>query len=82
MGGDLISREKLIKDISYKFGLGDSIITNTLNVVKNQPAAFDVDKVMEKLDERIRNTGNCEIGFGAALAYVQAKKIIKSALNQ
>lgn len=51
--GDLISRKAIVNEISYKFGLGDSVISNTVRIIKNHPTAFDVEKVIQQINDAI-----------------------------
>lgn len=49
----LISRQALIKAIceGYDFNYGNYPLTELLDCVKKQPAAYDVEKVVERLKE-------------------------------
>lgn len=84
MSEDLISRDKLIKDISYKFGLGDSIITNVLSIVEKQPTAFDLESVIMKLKERLCSKEDEDRDVDCAMGnkdFREAIEILKSAVN-
>ena len=58
---DLISRNKLI-DYFY-FGIDDKPIIDgisdrkIIDIIKNQPTAYDIDKVVEELEEYLINYG-------------------------
>ena len=56
---DLISRSELLKEIAkYKFGAisnnaeREYVKTTILNFIECQPTAYDIDKVVEELEER------------------------------
>ena len=56
---DLISRSELLKEIEkYKFGAisnnaeREYVKTTILNFIECQPTAYDIDKVVEELEER------------------------------
>ena len=57
---DLISRNKLI-DYFY-FGIDDKPIIDgisdrkIIDIIKNQPTAYDIDKVVEKFDKKYNNS--------------------------
>lgn len=51
MSDDLISRKAVVDEISYKFGLGDSLISNAIQIIKRLPTAYDVEKVIQQLEE-------------------------------
>lgn len=55
MSGDLISRKSVVDEISYKFGLGDSIISNVVRIIKGLPSAYDTKKVIQQLEENKEN---------------------------
>lgn len=55
MSDDLISRKALIDEISYKFGLGDSIISNVIWIIERHKTAYDADKVVEQIREYADN---------------------------
>lgn len=54
--GDLISRKAIVNEISYKFGLGDSIISNAVRIIKDHPTAFDVKEVIRQINDAIMPT--------------------------
>lgn len=54
--GDLISRKAIVNEISYKFGLGDSIISNAVQIIKNHPTAFNVEEVIQQINDAIMPT--------------------------
>lgn len=84
MSDDLISRKTLIDEISYKFGLGDSIISNVISIIKRHKTAYDVDKVIKLLEEKAEVSRECwknfddESAFGEMNAYSTALNIVKS----
>lgn len=50
----LIDADKLLKDIMSQKILGDTtarIMDKYINVINNQPTAYDIDKVVEELEE-------------------------------
>lgn len=51
MSNDLISKKAIIDEISYKFGLGDSVISNAIRIIEKHPTAYNVDKVVERLEK-------------------------------
>lgn len=57
--GDLISRKAIVNEISYKFGLGDSIISNAVRIIKDHPTAYDAEKVIQQLEEKISSYELC-----------------------
>lgn len=85
MQGDLISRSALKKVLSEKYsGLSDardeeqfalySAYKQIVRVIENQPTAYDVEKVVEKLEEKsndipIQYEMNYEKGFGDGIDY-------------
>jgi hypothetical protein len=79
----LIDADKLIDDIylnayactSYEINeiLRKQLETN-INVIKEQPTAFDVDKVIEQLDELVKI--NMEV-LGVRADYVNLAHVIK-----
>ncbi|MCI9143474.1 MAG: hypothetical protein HFH87_12815 [Lachnospiraceae bacterium] len=43
-----------------------------------QPIAYDVDKVVEQLEEKILNTSDTQIGISARMAFGKSIEIVKS----
>jgi hypothetical protein len=79
----LIDADKLIEDIysSAYACTNDEIneilskqLETNINVINNQPTAFDVDKVIEQLDELV--TINMEV-IGVRADYVNLAHVIK-----
>lgn len=56
MGGDLISRSALIKDADKHFGHPNAFYSNESfkELIGNQPTSYNVDKVVEQLEERLK----------------------------
>lgn len=77
MSNDLISREKTIFFICdvldrYRVDVGDKMAKALIDSVKAQPTAYDVDKVVERLE-------NAKKIMMPVLDYEEAIKIVKSA---
>ena len=53
MSGDLISRSALMQ--SLRGNVLVDVTTNLEQAIEEQPTAYDVDKVVEQLEERIKN---------------------------
>lgn len=47
-------------------------------LIDAQPTAYDVDKVVEKLEGKIANTSDSQIGITARMAFDKAIKIVKA----
>ena len=51
--GDLISRSELIKEIDKYCGIQSYLVSeNVREIIKNQPTAYDIDKVVEELETK------------------------------
>ena len=48
------------------------------HLVLEQPIAYDVDKVVERLKEKILNTSDTQIGISARMAFGKSIEIVKS----
>lgn len=48
------------------------------NIVENQPTAYDVEKVVEELKNRVLDTTDSLTGIGAKWAYKGAINIVKA----
>ena len=60
---DLISRSELIKELNKYCGNQRYLVSeNIREIINNQPTAYDIDKVVEKLEERARTVN--VIGYG------------------
>lgn len=65
-----------------------NVMGKVLYTIRNQPAAFDADKVVEHLQQRAEESRkyweefNDKDAFGEMNAYSNAVAILKSALNQ
>ena len=76
---DLISRNKLI-DYFY-FGIDDKPIIDSISdrkiidIIKNQPTAYDIDKVDEEL-EKVK-TINIDVGFGTIYKTIRKDTVIE-----
>ena len=76
---DLISRNKLI-DYFY-FGIDDKPIIDSISdrkiidIIKNQPTAYDIDKVVEEL-EKVK-TINIDVGFGTIYKTIRKDTVIE-----
>ena len=76
---DLISRNKLI-DYFY-FGIDDKPIIDgisdrkIIDIIKNQPTAYDIDKVIEEL-EKVK-TINIDVGFGTIYKTIRKDTVIE-----
>ncbi len=47
-------------------------------LIDEQPTAYDVDKVVERLKEKILNTSDTQIGISARMAFGKSIEIVKS----
>ena len=47
-------------------------------MIDEQPTAYDVDKVVERLEEKILNTSDTQIGISAKMAFGKSIEIVKS----
>lgn len=47
-------------------------------LIDEQPIAYDVDKVVERLKEKILNTSDTQIGISARMAFGKSIEIVKS----
>lgn len=86
MSNDLISRSALAKEVKEwlncdeecchcEYGDGNCFFKD---VIFKQPTAYDVEKVVEQLEECIADTTDTETGAGARWAYKGAIKIVKA----
>jgi len=81
--GDLISRKKLEKDVrdyaDKKCFHGEVELANgilkSMSVIKNQPTAYDVDKVVDQMYNSGVCSGNKDSGF---ILLSKAEKIVKA----
>ena len=81
--GDLISRKKLEKDVrdyaDKKCFHGEVELANgilkSVSVIKNQPTAYDVDKVVDQMYNSGVCSGNKDSGF---ILLSKAEKIVKA----
>lgn len=55
-----------------------SAIGAFMNFIVQLPTAYDVDKVVERLEEKILNTSDTQIGISARMAFGKSIKIVKS----
>lgn len=90
MSGDLISRSALIKDADKHFGHPNAFYSNESfkELIGNQPTAYDVDKVVEQLEDEKRiafltlaNTGDKvkDAVYDEVMAYLKtAIEIVKA----
>lgn len=63
---DLISRKALIEELKNPplyCSLGGMTMEDVFEIVKTQPTAYDVDNVVEQLQENAVCSGNKESGF-------------------
>lgn len=90
---DLISRKVLIENIWSIFNntyndasrfeaeeteLAKRILCDTQKVIEKQQTAYDVDKVVEQLEEKILNTSDSQLGIATRMAFGKAIEIVKS----
>ena len=47
-------------------------------LIDEQPTAYEVDKVLERLKEKILNTSDTQIGISARMAFGKSIEIVKS----
>lgn len=74
----LIDADKLKKDILLQNILGEpiqKIIDRYIHIVDNQPTAFDLDKVMEQLEDR--STLARPVGWSKAYEIIMLKDAIE-----
>lgn len=55
-----------------------SAIGAFMNFIVQLPTAYDVDKVVERLEEKILNTSDTQIGISARMAFGKSIEIVKS----
>jgi len=81
---DLISRKALLKDIK-KFVKGTPLQEMFETIVDKQPTAYDVDKVVEKLEGLKHPYKTFSVGYGDLNAFdyyiEKAKEIMKGAVK-
>lgn len=87
----LIDADKLDEEIMH-FSMaitGNPKLTTVVNeckssfrrIIDEQPTAYDVDKVVEKLEQMALDTSDTQIGIAARLAYGRTIEIIKSSAD-
>ncbi len=88
MSDDLISRSATI-DFIKKSTQGyhpqgyKTAVLEIINLIEQVDAAYDVDKVVEQLEEKIENTADTQIGISARMAFGKAIEIVKeSGVNE
>lgn len=54
-----------------------AVIQDCIKAIENQPTAYDVDKVVEELENRVLDTTDSLTGIGAKWAYKGAINIVK-----
>lgn len=77
----LIDADKLIKRFKELKGsdtLANMFVRDVIKEISKQPTAHDVDKVVERLEEKILNTSDTQLGISARMAFGEAIKIVKS----
>lgn len=87
--GDLISRKALLKSLEgkvYPEKFGErcnalDVINAVLQVIAEQTAIFDLENVIEKLQEKILNTTGTPIGVATQLAFEKCIKILNDAMD-
>lgn len=72
----LIDADKLMQDIRNTITEQSSTI-DWLNLINRQPTAYDVDAVVEQLEDCISDTEDSLTGKGARWAYKGAIEIVK-----
>lgn len=88
----LIDANLLLKDIERsreKNPHGDSKIRanhtiehdHIAHLVLEQPVAYDVDKVVERLEQMALDTSDTQIGIATRMAYGRVIEMIKSSAN-
>ena len=90
MSGDLISKSRLMEDIRNTITENSSTL-DWLNLISRQPTAYDVDKVVERLEEEVKYQNEkaeeeplfCELTFEEARrkmaeCYEHAIEIVKA----
>ena len=89
MSDDLISQEKIAKEISEimadvffshfrrEIDLYDELNHKIQECIKNQPVAYDLESVIEQLEECVRESSN--IDYNRAM--IESIKILKSTIN-
>lgn len=76
MSNDLISRSVLIQ--SLRSNVLIDVTPNLEKAIDEQPTAYDVDKVVGRLEDKILNTSDTQLGISARMALGEAIKIVKS----
>lgn len=76
MSNDLISRSALMQ--SLRNNVLVDVTPNLEQAIDEQPTAYDVDKVVERLEEKVLNTSDTQIGISARMAFGKAIEIVKS----
>lgn len=84
----LIDADVLIKDLSYLYTKNhipvDMRARETLSTVMEQPTAYDVDKVVEQLENERKfweNAYDSNLGKEKARSYEHAIEIVKAGVN-
>lgn len=52
--------------------------TALYDYIKEMPTAYNVDKVVERLEEKALNTSDTQIGISARMAFGKSVEIVKS----
>lgn len=55
-----------------------AVIQDCIKAIENQPTAYDVDKVVKELENRVLDTTDSLTGIGAKWAYKGAINIVKA----
>lgn len=79
MSNDLISRSAVIKIIEDEIKLKSSYVEHNTQIdimfkVKEMPTAYDVDKVVEQMEEYVKESSNVDYN----MAMIEAIEIVKS----
>ena len=70
----LIDADAFIADLGNGKGIA---IRNIRKMAEDYPTAYDVDKVVKQIEEKILNTSDTQIGISARMAYGKAIEIVK-----
>ena len=77
---DLISRSELIKELNKYCGNQRYLVSeNIREIINNQPTSYDIDKVVEELEEKARTVN--VIGYGTIYEAINKDVAIKIVKN-